>query len=111
MADKEWLASLKKGDDVAIMCYKPGLGRVYSIGTITKITPTGQIQINGNDPKYRNGEINGDQYNNGPTLKPLTDEIRETVFREEACLKLRNTKYERLSTEKLRKIKAVLMEE
>ena len=107
MVDKEWLASLKKGDDVAVYDDE------YHIGTITKITPTCQIEIGGNGRKYKGGRVRDGYYSK--SLHPLTDEIRAEIFdrrfRKKVISTLRNMEYGELSTEKLRKIKAVLEEE
>jgi len=105
-----WLNSLKAGDKVAIQSFIPGRGFDYSIDTVVKITPTGQIQTAKQTSKFRDDRTPTDRYRDGCTLQPLTDEIRVNVFRKVTCIKLRTMKFEELSTDKLRRMMEIVTE-
>ncbi|MCK9592746.1 MAG: hypothetical protein M0Q91_12150 [Methanoregula sp.] len=79
--NKEWLDSLKVGDDVAIDRYQYGK-RTYSVRKIDKITPTRRFSING--AYYdKNGREMGSASSWGirSEIVPVTDEIKTTIRR------------------------------
>jgi len=110
MTDKEWLASLKVGDKVAVSEWVPGARHKYEIHTIERITPTKQIQVSNISQKFRDGNIPSDRYNNGKELCPLTPEIEEKVLRRDTIELMRNIKEGQLSQDQLKRIKAIIEE-
>jgi len=107
----QWLNSLKVGDIVAEHTSHYG-DNTYSIVTIEKITKTGQIKVSGNDSKYKNGREMGNSgsWSISRHIVPITDEIKESVERRKLLNFIEKTKWGEVTTEKLRKIKAVLEE-
>lgn len=105
----EWLKNLKVGDKVAIDRGRGTWSSRYEVGTVTKITPTGQVQINNKEPKFRNGYVSsGNKWDLGVSIHELTDEIKEQIFRDKMTAKLENMKFKELSTEQLREIQKIL---
>jgi len=113
MDSKTWLKTLKVGDEVAIERYSLEKYE-YSIHKIEKITPTGQIKLEGKEVRFKNGvEMRRTGAWDFPDeIKPVTDEIRmrieESRLRRKLISALTKINISELPTEKLRKIKEIV---
>ncbi len=108
----DWLSALKIGDEVGVINYSYSTN--YKISTVTGITPKtrqitvkccGNLKFKGGTYKYK---VGGEFCASHAELVPITEEIREKVFRQKACVKLKTTEYEKLSTEKLKTLVEIL---
>lgn len=109
----EWIKTLQVGDSVAIVENSMVSCKKYSAGIITKITPTGQIEVNGDKTKFNNrGYITGDTYKATKFITQLTTEVEDTIFRDsfkdQLITMLIESKFKKVPTEKLREIKKIL---
>jgi hypothetical protein len=102
---EHWISELKVGDEVAI--YSSGWGGSWSILKITKITPTGRLNLNDGSVVVNNdGTIRGDNFNK---IKPVTDDIREKIFiRKMRGYVLRNFNVYDLECDELHKVYRIL---
>lgn len=102
MYDKEWLESLKAGDEVAVWSSRIG-GNHYSIHVVDRITKTLIILKSGNRYRRRDGYRPGDEWTR-ESIVPVTDEIRDKMRRRILIAGLKHVEWEKLSTEKLTEI-------
>lgn len=107
---QDWLRNLKVGDRVIIDCGCLAFPLRYKTGTVTRITNTKQVQIDGREPKFKNGCIAGDKYSAAKDLCMPTTDLEEIVFRQHIVYKLEHVKFEKLTTEQLRKIQQAIEE-
>lgn len=110
--NKEWLDSLKVGDEVAMDVGSYGFRR-YSIATVTKITPTRRISTSNNLTFNADGSSYGrrDSWSSRTYLEPVTDKILEHNFRSSFIGTLKSFKFEELTTEQLRSIESIIKKE
>ena len=102
MDRKEWLKSLKIGDEV---CYDAGKygSSFYVITRVDKITPAGKIRTADEILFNLDGENSVDKY--FPyVLQPVTDEVREAGERRIIIDIIGRVKFDKLETAKLREI-------
>lgn len=106
--EKEWLASLKVGDEVCYSSYRSN----YTISKVKKITPTGQIVLeNGNRFKegvYRSGT---GAWATLYRLKPVTEEIREKILRTKLINVIGDTNLHGLTLQQLKDIYTIIRKE
>jgi hypothetical protein len=105
---------IKVGDELA---FNVGYGKgVWDILKVSKITKTGRIVCGTGegesqytlDPDLR---VRGRHSYSGPYRgEPVTDEIREQVFRQSAVSRLYNRQWSAFTTDQLRRIVAILDE-
>lgn len=98
-----WLDGLKAGDPVA-------LTRTMSpprIVNVTARTPSGRIRIEGFEFD-RHGWLRGDHGWHAPGIEPVTEEIREEVFRAAAVKRLHNVLWNEQDTATLRAVLAAI---
>ena len=102
-SDREWLKTLKVGDEVAYNNGNSFTGKNYVIDKIIKITPSGRIKTQTGKEFNNTGEIRG---SNGSwfCLEPVTKEIVDFIERRRLVFKLREVKFEKLSAEQLRAV-------
>jgi hypothetical protein len=103
-----WYNNLQVGDEVAIDNGHLHIGPRYRIGTVTKITPTGQIQIDNKEPKFKHGYIKGDKYTATMCIHELTDVLKEKIFKEQMIDKLENMNFKNLTIKQLKEIQNIL---
>jgi len=103
----EDISKLKVGDSVVIDNGRLCMQMRYTVGKITKITPTGRIQVDGKEPKYKDGMISGDRYRETKVLHVMCSDWEEVAFRCKMIWNLKNMKFDNCSTEELRGIQKV----
>ncbi len=104
---KEWLESLQVGDEVAIENHFYSQSK-YVIVKILTITPKHRIiETERSSSHFKKGNSGGSW---GEKIIPVTEEIREAVFRIESCAKLKGLRCEKLSTEKIKRIMEIIGE-
>ena len=107
---QDWLKSLKIGDKVIVDKGSLAFPLRYHIGAVTKVTATSQIQVDGREPKFKNGHIQGDRYSASKRICMPTDDLEEVVFREHMVHKLEHIKFKDLTTAQLKKIQQAIEE-
>lgn len=111
--EKEWLASLKEGDQVAIDVGSYGYTS-YKIVTVTRVTPTGIIKTSDSRQFNPNGRERGgaaSAWSRNYRLEPFTPQVLDHIERAELLSKLSSTSFKQLPTELLRKIIEAMEEE
>lgn len=108
---KEWLETLEVGNKVAVQAGSIGY-RYWEIREVTKITPT-RIFTLSNNKKYSNDGYERGVKSSGFTsrvssMHPITQQILDTIEREELTGKVKSIKASELSLEQLRAIVEVL---
>jgi len=105
LVDQEWLDSLKEGDKVAVDVgsYR---STFYKISNVVKITPTRMIKTSCGRTYNNDGRERGKSstWDKTTFLQPVTAEIEETVERYTLLHRIKETKFNDLSTEVLREI-------
>lgn len=105
---KEWLDSLKAGDEIAM---RDGFGYAkYSLGVVTRRDKV-KIVVQPSDGtretvfSAKSGRIPGgrDAYSRRG-IDPVTDAIRETVRRDKLLKRVENASWHKLTTEELQSI-------
>jgi len=106
METKEWLESLKPGDEVAFSDRYSS----YSIIAIERITKT-QILLN-NGYKFRkdSGYMVGGNIWNHATMEPVTEKIKNAIKRRNLKIKIGKIEFKSLSNEKIERILAIVNE-
>jgi predicted HNH restriction endonuclease len=109
---KEWMMSLKPGDEVAMKNYglhiPLRIASEWRIATVTKVTKTGQIEIHGVNGKFKA------QYNKALNsqakyeIVPLTKEIEDDNEKYEIIAFIDKADMKVLSIEQLRQIEAII---
>jgi len=91
----EWISTLKVGDEVAIS------SRYHlQVCKVSKITPSGRLNLDNNAVVNSDGSIRGDSYNH---IEQVTDEIRIKIWRGRAMNKIRlKMKLEKLTNKNLK---------
>jgi hypothetical protein len=101
MTDKEWLANLKAGDEVAV---RTGYGYpVYEVSEVDRVTPT-QIVVGHWRYRKSDGCAIGHGGYSCHHLEFPSQEIRDAVERKELVHSLENTKWSKLPLDKLREL-------
>ncbi len=80
-----WLASLKPGDDVAVVGWGTALG--VEIFKVDKVTPTGRVRV-GNQ-LFTRGRCNVNT-GGGWRIEPATQEVRDSLERSRLASKLQH---------------------
>ena len=107
MVDTDFLNSLKVGDKVAVSKSGHATKTRYYIGTVTKITKTRQIEIDGTEPKFKDGRAKYSEWTS-KYLYPLTEELKNEIHRDNLISKFQNMEWEKVSDDKLKAIEKVL---
>lgn len=106
MSDKEWLASLKVGDKVAI-----SIRNGYRIGEVSRLTKTQIVLKDGNKFNRESGYLVGRNACNQPVyIQSITDEILKEWRRNWLLKEFYNYDIKQISNENLEKIVALLKE-
>ena len=98
---QQWLNGLKVGDSVAIPL--GGWGRKdWAIKKIEKITPTRRMVI-GSTTFDSSGREMGkkDGWSSRSNIYPVTNEVKETIARNNALYHINNLRFETLTTQQL----------
>jgi len=106
MVDREWLASLKVGDEVAVKeVYMSSTS--YTITVVTKITPKRRtIDVVGHSG-FNDGKQGGG-FSTRRFLVPVTEEIQNWISRQTLLNKIEHFPFKVLKTEQLQEIQAIL---
>lgn len=106
--NREWLDSLKVGDEVAIL-YGGWGGNNYWFLPIGHATPT-QIHVNGNKYRRSDGRRMGERY--GSSIEPATPELKAEVeaaqLHNQRANRLSDIRWKQQSSETLAAICAIL---
>lgn len=97
-----WLDSLKEGDEV---CYH-NRWHGYILDTVERITPTRIIKT-AKGLSFRGGREQGSR-ELGYRLQPVTDVVKQSIWRKEARDKVRSIKPDELSDKQLQAILDIL---
>jgi hypothetical protein len=106
MNNKEWLESLKVGDEVAVEAWNGW----HSIEKVTKITKT-QIVTNLGRYKRGSGLTVGGSIWHSSEIVPVTDQIRKRVRKSIIISKLRQLDFTRMTLDQLERIQAIIKNE
>ena len=107
MEYKEWLKSLKPGDEVAIETITGG----YVLRTVARLTKT-QIVLDNSQKFYiSSGLIVGGSHYRSTRIIPVTAEIKEIMERSTLIYNIRKSHLYDISTESLRKILSIIESE
>jgi len=100
MEYKDWLQSLKTGDDVAIETITGG----YVLRKVSRLTKT-QIVLDNSQKFYiSSGQLVGGSHYRSTSIIPVTAEIRETIERSILIYNIKKSHLYYISTESLRQI-------
>lgn len=108
--NQEWVDGLQVGDKVAMDIGSYG-GSQYSIATVTKITPKRRITTSNGRTFNPDGSEYGKKssaWGSGTNIEPVTTAISERVERSHLLYKIKQAKFEELSLEQLKQIKAII---
>lgn len=101
---EDWLAGLKVGDKVVVVNERGLLyGNKYTFSTVTKITPSRLISIEGEVNKFKSGYEMGKSYYHDRIIPP-SSEVDDKMFRERAIRKMESLNIEKLTNDQLREI-------
>ena len=104
---KDWLDSLKPGDEVAVTF---GYTSAHGIATVDRTTPTqvivGRARFRRSDG-YRVGDSGAWSR---ASIRPVTDAIRESATRAKLIAAIVGTSWKSLSTDQLRRITDIVNE-
>ena len=107
MEYKDWLQSLKTGDDVAIETITGG----YVLRKVARLTKT-QIVLDNSQKFYiSSGLIVGGTHYRCTSIIPVTAEIRETIERSILIYNIKKSHLYDISTESLRQILSIIESE
>ena len=107
MEYKDWLQSLKTGDDVAIETITGG----YVLREVARLTKT-QIVLDNLQKFYiSSGQLVGGSHYRSTSIIPVTAEIKETIERSTLIYNIRKSHLYEISTESLRQILSIIESE
>ena len=107
MEYKDWLQSLKTGDDVAIETITGG----YVLREVARLTKT-QIVLDNLQKFYiSSGQLVGGSHYRSTSIIPVTAEIKETIERSTLIYGIRKSHLYDISTESLRQILSIIESE
>ena len=107
MEYKDWLQSLKPGDDVAIETITGG----YVLRKVSRLTKT-QIVLDNSQRFYIcSGTIVGGSAFRRTSIIPITAEMKETIERSTLIYNIRKSHLYDISTESLRQILSIIESE
>lgn len=99
---RDFIKNLKVGDQVA---YSASFSQFYSVGTVSKITPTGRIYLD-NGKKFNNGghELGAAGRWSSASLYELTDKIKDKAVKQQLLQRIDRSELNKLSNDDLKKI-------
>ncbi len=107
MEYKDWLQSLKPGDEVAIDTITGG----YVFRKVSRLTKT-QIVLDNSQKFYiSSGQLVGGSYYRSTSIIPVTAEIKEVMERSTLIYNIRKSHLYDISTESLRHILSIIESE
>ena len=107
MEYKDWLQSLKPGDEVAIETITGG----YVLRKVSRLTKT-QIVLDNLQKFYiSSGQLVGGSHYRSTSIIPVTAEIKETIERSTLIYGIRKSHLYDISTESLRQILSIIESE
>jgi hypothetical protein len=102
LVDKDWLKTLKVGDEV---CYKTRWGG-YRVVKIAKITPTGQIKTDDNRT-FKDGVCRADTWEYWD-LEPVTTKVRDYLLKRELVNEMKSVVWEKVPIVHLLMVKNIV---
>ncbi len=109
---KDWIKELKPGDKVALReLHNFGGLTVYKIGTVKRITAGGKVRLENGMLCDNIGYVNHESFAT-PTysIVPLTDEIREVIYRKRIVSKVKSIEFSVLKLGQLERILKIIEE-
>ena len=107
MEYKDWLQSLKTGDDVAIETITGG----YVLREVARLTKTQIVLDNLHKFYISSGQLVGGSHYRSTSIIPVTAEIKETIERSTLIYGIRKSHLYDISTESLRQILSIIESE
>jgi hypothetical protein len=104
------LKNIKVGDQVAQVYTSFGFGTTYTLRTVTKVTKTGQIEIDSRDEKFKPRYSSWSNSSHSTTLIPVTQDVLDNIEKYSLVSKLGKMKPSELNLDKLRRMTAILDE-